>query len=382
MFDTPVWRRNPTAPRTYGKGKTYHIQYVLDRSDVLERHSSALDPFLNTLRAHVTPDFGIDFVREGIRENNGLSFIHRRLPDSDIYFVTNIQDRAVDWAVAFRVSGRPPSEWNPCDGQVSPLWEYADDGCVTRVPLHLAPYESTVIVFEDPPGRRHVTHSTFRKVLRVDDRGVEAVARENGVHTVTLDNKAAARVMVEGIPAPCRIDGVWRLVLEGSDFPRMATTLPRLTSWTDDPRTRHFSGTGRYETTFDLPTSYVADDLQLRLTLGDVGNIADVELNGKRVGVRWMRGQCLDVTGAARAGANSLVVNVTNTLINRVSGLKELPPVPEYLRARFGGDCNAGSTSARELIGYEPLPNSGLLGPVEIRASRRVRVPMGGGGPR
>jgi len=73
-----------------------------------------------------------------------------------------------------------------------------------------------------------------------------------------------------------------------------------------------------------------------------------------------------------------LVVDVTNTLINRVSGLKELPPVPEHLRPRFGGELKARGAHARKLIGYEPLPNSGLLGPVEIRALKRVRVPIAG----
>ncbi len=376
MFDTPVWRRNPTAPRDYGKGKSYHIRYVIDRSDVLEWHSSVLDPFLNVLRRHVTPDFGIDFVREGIRENDGLAFVHRCLPDGEIYFVTNIQDRPVDMPVTFRVVGKPPTEWNPYNGQVAPLWEYEERGDVTRVPLRLAPYESTVIVFGDGPARRHAAHSTFHKVLRVDDDCVEAIACQNGVHTITPDDKAMVRTNVDDIPAPYRVTGDWQLVLEGTGFPRTASTLSRLMSWTADPRTKHFSGTGRYEITFDLPASYIADDLQLQLDLGDVGNIADVELNGKRVGIRWMPGQYLDVTGVARAGANALVVDVTNTLINRVSGLKELPPVPEHLRRRFGGEVKGRGAHAQKLIGYGPLPNSGLLGPVMIQALKRVVVPV------
>ncbi len=380
MFDKPVWRSNPTAPRDYGKGRTYHIHHVIDRSDVLECSSSALDPFLNTLRRHVTPDFSIDFVREGIRENNGLAFIHRRLPDRDIYFVTNIQDHPIDMPVAFRVSGKPPTEWNPYNGRVTRLWEYEEKDGVTWVPLRLAAYESTVIVFDGEMDGRHVTDSTFQKVLGVNDHSVEALARENGVHTIKLENDVLARTIVEGIPATYTIEGDWRLTLEGKDFPRVATTLSRLRSWTDDRRTKHFSGTGRYEIDFDLPASYIADDLQLQLNLGVVANIADVELNDKRVGICWMRDQPLDISGVARAGANSLSIEVTNTLINRVSGLKELPPVPERLRPRFGRDLKAKTAQSRKLIGYEPLPNSGLLGPVTIQALKRVVVPVDDGG--
>jgi len=376
MFDMPVWRRNPTAPRDYGKGKTYHIRFVIDRSDVLEWHASALDPFLNTLRRHVPPDFGIDFLRQGIRENNGLAYIHRQSPDQDIYFVTNIQDCPVGMPVAFHVDGKTPTEWNPYDGRVTPLWEYEAKDGVTWVPLRLAPYESTFIVFERGPESPHVVHGTFGKVLRIDDGAVEAIARDNGVHTARLNDGTRARAVVEGIPAPYTIAGDWRLTLEGRDFPRFETTLSRLRSWTDDPRTRHFSGTGVYEITFDLPPSYLADDLVLEMDLGDIGNVAEVGLNGKPVGIRWMRGQVLDVSGAAKPGPNTLTIKVTNTLINRVAGLDELPPVPEHLRARFGGDRRIETSPALGLLGFEPLPNSGLLGPVTIRASKRVLAPI------
>ena len=101
-----------------------------------------------------------------------------------------------------------------------------------------------------------------------------------------------------------------------------------------------------------------------------------MELNGTPVGIRWMRGQLLDVSTAAKPGPNTLSVKVTNTLINRVAGLDQLPPVPEDLRARFGDDSGIKTSPAQGLLGYEPLPNSGLLGPVTIRASKRILAPI------
>ena len=376
MFDTPAWRVNPTAPRDYGKGKTYHMHDVIDRSDVLERHSSALDPFVNVLRRHVPPDFGVDFVREGLRKNDGLAFIHRKLEWGDLYFVTNIRDRRTDMTVAFRVTGAAPTEWNPRTGEVTPVWEYEERDEVTRVPLCLAPYESTVLVFESGAQRRHATTSTFAGIERVTDEEIEGLARENGPHSASVNDSGQAGVVVEDIPAPCRIDGDWRLTLEGIGFPRTDVAIARLASWTEDPRTRHFSGTGRYETAFDLAPAYVQPDLRLELDLGTVGNIAEIELNGEPLGVCWMRGQTVDPTSAVRAGRNTLVVYVTNTLINRISGLEALPDVPEHLRARFGEGLRDDTSEARRLLDYQPLPNSGLLGPVTIRAIKRVVAPV------
>ena len=375
MFDRPAWRVNPTAPRDYGEGRTYHIHNVIDRSDLLEWHSSAMDPFLNALRRHVTPDVDIDFVREGIRENGGLTYIHRRLPDQEIYFVTNIQDRPIDMPIAFRVSAKAPTEWNPHNGRVQSVREYEERAGVTWVPLRIPAYGSTILVFGGVPVEEpHVTDSTFERVISVGQRQVEVLAIRNGVHRLTLSDGFSTHSTVEGIPQPHTIDGAWQLILEGRGFSRFETTLPRLASWTDDRRTRHFSGTGRYRMTFDLPADYIADDLRLDLDLGVVGNVAEVELNGRRVGVRWMRGQLLEATGVVAAGPNTLVVNVTNTLINRVSGLEELPPLPEHLRSRYGGDRIGAKSPSRRLLGYDPLPVSGLLGPVEIRASKRIAV--------
>ena len=379
MFRSPRGR-NDTAPSDYGKGRTYFIEQVMDRSNVLDLQSSALDPFLKTLRHHLTPDFEIDFVREGIRENDGLTFVHRKMPGKDIYFVTNIQDRPIDMPIAFRVTGEIPWEWNPYNGEVSRVHEYEEKGDVTVLPMRLAPYESTFIVFEAGRDDYHVLQSNFTEVLSADEEEIVALAAENGVYNATCVNgekEDTQSIVVGGIPAPYNVTGDWQLALEGKDFPRRVTTLSRLTSWTENPETKHFSGTGEYTIRFSLPSSYIADDLRLMLTVGDVGNIAEVELNGQPVGVCWMRGQSLDISDTVKAGSNYLKILVTNTLINRVAGLKEMPPVPEHLQPHFGQGLHDKSPLGRTIIGFEPLPRSGLMGPVRIQALRKIRISPG-----
>ena len=364
---------NGTGPQDYGQGRTYHIKLVINRQDVLDWRSSALDPFVNTLRKHCTPDFGIDFAVEGLRENNGLTFLHRKLKDADIYFVTNIQDRPSTIPVTFRVKAKCPWKWNPYNGKISKVFQFCENENGTQIPIRLAPYESTFFVFINPQGS-HVEQSNLFKITNVTQDAVEALATENGMFTLTTNNKINRSVSITDVPAPYAVTGNWRLTLEGRDFPRMDTTLTHFYSWTKNPRSKHFSGTGRYEISFDLPNEYIAKDNLLQIDLGKVGNVADVELNGTNVGTVWMRGQTLDITEAAQAGTNRLVVWVTNTLINRVSGFKQPPPVPETLVPHYGSGTTPYSTRFHGPIGFEPLPASGLMGPIKIRVLKKVRI--------
>jgi hypothetical protein len=319
----------------------------------------------------------LDFVREAIRENQGLVFTHRKLPEAEMYFVANIQDRPVDSRVSFRVAGRAPQEWNPCSGEIRALYEFEERGRSTILPVRLAPFESTIFLFAPAERQPQILESDFVKVLRADKNSLEALTSRNGVHQVTLAGHRNRSLTVEGIPASFEIAGDWRLVLEGEEFPRTERVLPRLRSWTEDPATKHFSGTGRYTIAFDLPSCYVSDDLELEMRVGDVGNIADVELNGIRVGVIWMRGQALDVTKTLKTGRNLLTVDVTDTLINRVAGWKTVPELRGELKLLYGRGIEDNSPQARCLFGFEPLPRSGLLGPVTILPLKRVRMNWG-----
>ncbi len=373
LFPETTDKKN-NMPHAYGEGSTYFMEKVMDRSNILDKRSSTLDPFLRALNQHVAPDMAIDFVREDMRENNGLTFTHRRMDGRDLYFVTNIQDRPIDMPVGFRVTGAAPSCWDPISGTVTPLHVWEERDGATWLPLRLAPFASTFLVFEAGASLPHVTSATLDSVSDIDAESVAGWTSRVGEHRARLANGEMLQATVTGVPAPLAISGPWELVLSSDSFTPWRTDLDELESWTEIPEARHFSGTGRYVTTFSLPEDYDRDDIRLELDLGDVGNVAEVRVNGKAVGTVWMRGQTLDMTSLAVEGANQLVVSVTNTLINRVSGLKEFPPVPEEFRERLGRGVQDDHSPAHALLGYTPLPRSGLLGPVEIRAYKRVTL--------
>lgn len=361
--------------REYGKGRTYQLRTVLDRADALDRQSSALDPFLKVLRKHLAPDFSIDFVRMAWRDNPGLTFVHRRDGERDIYFVTNVQEHAVDMPVAFRVTGKTPWSWNPYDGTVRRVYCFDEGNGTTDLPVHLAPYESTFVVFEPGVARSHVTYTNARDITDVTDNSVESLVETNGEYTVQFSDGGTGRVTVTGMPSPLVVDGPWKLSLGGEGATDIEKSLDRLTSWTDNADTRHFSGTGRYSTHFTLPAVYFDATMALYFDAGDVGNLAEVIVNGRNAGVIWMRGQRVNVTNFLREGLNELEIRVTNTLINRVAGMTEPPPLPEDLRQRLVAGTNDSPAAMARLIGFEPLPRSGLLGPVTIHPLKRVTVP-------
>lgn len=364
----------PSSRMAYGSGTTYWLEKVMDRSNVLDRRSATLDPFLRALNHHIAPDMAIDFVREDLRENNGLTFAHRRMDGRDIYFVTNIQDRPVNMPVGFRVTDAAPSLWEPLSGEIAPLhvWEVRDGA--TWLPLRLAPYGSTFVVFEAGAAAPHVTNTTLETVVEVGAESLTGWTTRAGTHRARLASGELLHAQVESVPAPLAITGPWKLGLSSDTFTPWQTELDALVSWTTIPEARQFSGTGRYVTAFTLPEGYARDDLRLELNLGDVGNVAEVRVNGKDAGVTWMRGQRLDVTPMVVEGTNQLIVRVTNTLINRVAGMTEFPPVPEELRERLGGGVQDEHSPAHSLMGFHPLPRSGLLGPVTLHAHRRVTL--------
>ncbi|RLD75886.1 MAG: hypothetical protein DRJ10_14475, partial [Bacteroidetes bacterium] len=362
-------------PNRYGQGNIHYLKKVIHREIWWNQYSSSLDPFLKTIKKYVKPDFEIDFVGQEMRHNNGLSYLHRKTKDADIYFVTNIQDREVAMPVNFRISNKRVWTWNPYNGDIKELFHYSSSKNGINIPINLQAWESTILVFEDSGHKSHVSETNFDKVVFVSDESITLEAKQNGSFYMDIVKGATKSFItkeIHNIPSPFIINGNWKLTLESANFTKQEKEMNILKSWTDFEETKHFSGTGKYNIDFNLPAAYVKPDLRLELALGKLGNIAEVEINGKKAGIVWMKGQKCDITQLIKKGKNNLSIKVTNTNINRVSSFKNAVPVPENLVDDFGSAKISGSLP-RE-FGFEPLPPSGLMGPVKIIPNKIVKI--------
>lgn len=148
---------------------------------------------------------------------------------------------------------------------------------------------------------------------------------------------------------------------------------------------RHFSGTMTYRTTFVLPPKSRYAQQRWQLDLGDMGNLAEVIVNGRNQGVLWKRPARLDVTGALQDGDNTLEVRVTNLWANRLIGDAQrmaalgvaynnrngvISKWPDWvMRDAAPEGAPVSFATWRQWQGNETLLPSGLLGPVWLRAA-------------
>ncbi|WP_234027347.1 glycosyl hydrolase [Aurantiacibacter arachoides] len=259
-----------------------------------------------------------DFSADGTWADQ-LAFFHRRSGDADIYFVANRCACAVETNLHLRSSSRAPQWWDAVNGETREL-SFTQNGDVTTIPLALAAEQSGYVVFRD------VTAATSAVVPPPSYRTLSSV---DGEWTVAFQ---------PGRGAPAQIT--------------MASLQPLDQS--DDPSIRYFSGVATYTTTFSL--SAMPHGERLVLDLGQVGDIAEVSVNGIPVGTTWFAPDRVDFTDAARAGENVLEVRVANRWANRLIGDVQpgAEPVTFVAAPTYRPDA--------------PLRPAGLIGPVRILA--------------
>ncbi|MCS7337537.1 MAG: glycosyl hydrolase [Verrucomicrobiae bacterium] len=304
-----------------------------------------------------------------------IDYIHRRDGATDIYFVANLSSNYINTVCAFRVTGRVPEIWLPDTGEIRACARFDLHDQRTVVPLQFAPYGSVFVVFRKPAHTRGVTvrrngNIVFCAPVAFDfSNAVELCHRGSGVTIqtclpglYTLEDERGRNVSltIGPLPEPIKLTNGWVLLAptdpRGQGKPR-PIKLPRLKSWTefDDSNLKYFSGTLEYTLQLELRRELFGANRRLWLDLGEVRELAEVELNGKNLGILWKPPFSVDITDAAKPGENKLVVRVTNFWPNRIIGDQFQPPERRVTR-----------TNIRRLTRDTPLMPSGLLGPVRL----------------
>jgi len=301
---------NSKTEYVYGKGK---VVWGDSLKDVLAAKN-------------IPPDF--EYSRP--RQDTTLVWIHRRIDDIDVYFISNQKERTETITVSLRQSGKAAELWHPDTGEIEPA-EYTIADGRTEVTIELEPFGSTFVVF------RKKTSDLSRKLPHPTD-------------------------IIAGT-----IEGAWDVSFPPNWGAPDQIHLDKLISWTDHSSegVRHFSGTATYTKEIEAPQSWFGNGTRLVLDLGNVKEIAEVSINNTPLGTLWKPPFQVDITGILKPGANRLEIKITNLWPNRIIGDLALPQNERYT---FTTALLSSHTTPADYTKDTPLFESGLIGPVTIKS--------------
>jgi hypothetical protein len=332
-----------------------------------------------------------------------LLFLHRHAVDADWYFVANHSDQSLQTQLTFRVAGRQPELWHPDSGVMEKAPVFSEKDQRITVPLAFDPAGSVFVVFRSPPLGDHIisvvktgpngqagnlTAIPSYELKRSDDGNTTLLlAHQSG--RIVFKTSSGKDINITAVdPNLSELTGPWKL-----DFPAgwgapASIQLDRLMSWPDypDKGVKFFSGTATYSKDIDIPAPELGQGKSLLLDLGEVKNLAHVKLNNIDLGILWKPPFRVDLSSAARPGANHLQIAVTNLWPNRIIGDLNLPDDMQW-----NGDKPA--SWPQWLLDGKPSPTgrftfytwrhwksgaallpSGLIGPVKLEAGEWMPV--------
>lgn len=270
-----------------------------------------------------------------IPKETPVLWIHRSLPEHDLYFLTNQSDEAIDFDASFRVSGMQPQFWDLVSGNAIYLPQFNEEGGRTSIALQLAPAQSGFIVF-----------------TKEDQAAQKTAESENFSEAQTFKN----------------LSGTWNVQFANPALDIDKTiTMDSLQDWTtfEDQEIKYFSGTATY--TQNVVLDSLPQKKRIFLTLDKVDVFANITVNGTYAGGLWTAPWKIDITQYLKKGENELKIEVTNLWVNQLIGDSARPKAEKKTWA-----LNDPYTPE------SPLMPSGLQGPVKLMVQEMNYVDLQG----
>lgn len=265
-----------------------------------------------------------DFTATSPSES-GVSFVHRRVGDDDIYFVAHSGKQGDMVEARFRVTGKAPEIWRADDMTIKPA-SYRIDGDHTIVPLDMRAEDSLFVVFR----------------------------RDAAAPSRTVAPESTAMV--------AEVQGPWAVAFQPDRGAPPGMTLTKLASLSEqaEPGIKYFSGVATYTRTIDAPSSWKPGQ-SLLLDLGTIGDVAEVRVNGQLAGTAWQAPYRVDIGRLIKRGPNHLDIRVANLWVNRLIGDQQ------------PGTTRVTTTGTPTYTADAPLRPSGLIGPVRLLTTNAIK---------
>lgn len=260
-------------------------------------------------------------IKEDFSCDRPFRYVHRRLQNGDVYFLSNTQAAGETGLCTFRARGRSVTLLNPVDGKEYNAEKISQDSLTTTLKIKLDPHGSVFVLFDDSDGSK---------------KDLPGMAPE-------------LKVIKE-------VKTQWTVSFSPDYGKSFNATYRNLTDWSSNPDStiKYYSGTAKYVTDISLTGSETEG--RTFLDLGSVGVIAGIRINGKFMGEVWSTPYKIEATGILKPGINRIEIEVANLWVNRLIGDRLLPENRRYTW-----------TTCNPFKGTDKLWPSGLIGPVTIQ---------------
>ena len=255
--------------------------------------------------------------------------LRRSMPDAELFFVINPDTFAISKTYVFPVSDCVPELWDAYSGTIRKTNRWRTAGDSVYVDLKLEPDESLFVIF---PKDKQCAYEKLR--LPVTEITGEKVLTE--------------------------ISGAWKIRFEPKLEPAFSREFPALTDFSkqEEDAVKYFAGTASYEKNFRIDADALGKNKRIVLDLGELHDIAELEVNGKSAGVLWCPPYKADITEYLKKGENKLTVHVTVNWANRLIGDEQHPADFEWGRDR-GEEGRAMKAFPDWFVKNEPRPSQG-----------------------
>lgn len=220
-------------------------------------------------------------LRQETWAGEGLKYIRKVQNGKVVYFIANQDQKFSEGWITLATPAKSVSHYNPLTDK-STLLPLKTVGGKTQVYLKLLSGESCFLM----------PNATFDKVSNFVKGDAPSVT----------------------IP----LQGNWKLeFLEGKPYLPKSTMFTKLGSWASlSDSASYFSGTARYSLTFDVPNGFDTRKKAI-LDLGDVREVAEVTINGQKIGTAWSLPFRLELpANGLKPTQNRIEIEVTNLSAN------------------------------------------------------------------
>lgn len=325
-FDTP---EKETEIR-YGKGK------ILWGGAYSKSEEGEIYPNYKTIENYLLKTG----LKLNFRANGNIRYIHKKMSDTDVFFVSNKTNVKVEVNCHFRTNWEEAELWNPLNGEIRPLPQIEKKDGIASIPLQFDAYEAYFVVFgkyQKIPGTANLKN--FNSKIPIDT-----------------------------------LSGSWNVFFDPQWGGPGHVRFNQLKDWIERPEDgiKYYSGKAVYKKYFDFqfPGSYK----KLFINLGSVNCIARVKLNDKDLGIIWTTPLEVEATGVLKEKNNKIEIEVANLWGNRLigderyenDGIKD-GHWPEWVVNNLPRPSKRLTfTSWSHYTQNDSLQSSGLLGPVTV----------------